>query len=118
MAALRTIIDCDLNYDDAINLWLAIASPDEIDILGVTTVVGSSPLGLSQLNARLVTAMAGRSDIPVYAGCPRPLFVRPPDPNMGGIDGLALFVPPGRLMSGHAVDFMIETLEALSLIHI
>lgn len=112
MAALRTIIDCDLNYDDAINLWLAIASPQEIDILGVTTVVGSSPLGLSQLNARLVTAIAGRSDVPVYAGCPRPLFVRPPDPSMVGIDGLALFVPPGRLMSSHAVDFMIETLEA------
>lgn len=112
MAALRTIIDCDLNYDDAINLWLAIASPGEIDIVGVTTVVGSSPLGISHLNARLVTAMARRSDIPVYAGCSRPLFVRAPVPSMGGIDGLDLFVPSGRLMSKHGVDFMIETLEA------
>ena len=66
------IIDCDPGQDDAVMLLLACASP-ELDILGVTTVAGNVALDLTQRNARLMLELAGRSDVPVYAGCDRPL---------------------------------------------
>lgn len=109
----KVIIDCDPGADDAIALFLALASP-ELDVLGVTTVAGNVPLELTSHNALGLCALAGRSDMPVYAGCARPLL-RPPvtaehvhgDTWVGGLD-----LPPhdAALQSGHAVDFLIETL--------
>ena len=52
MGARRIIIDCDPGLDDAIALLLALASPDDLDLLGVTCVAGNVPL--YQL-ARLLT---------------------------------------------------------------
>ena len=75
MAKSRIIIDCDPGVDDAIALLLAFASPDEIDIVGITTVIGNVSLPLTTRNALRITAMAGRSDIPVYAGCSRPIIL-------------------------------------------
>jgi purine nucleosidase len=61
------IIDCDPGQDDAVNLFFAMSSPDELDILGITTVAGNVPLALTEINARLMWDIAWRSDIPVYA---------------------------------------------------
>ena len=36
----KVIIDCDPGQDDAVALFLAMASPDEIELLGITTVAG------------------------------------------------------------------------------
>ena len=38
MAKRPIIIDCDPGQDDAIALLLAMSSPDELELLGVTTV--------------------------------------------------------------------------------
>ena len=70
----QIIIDCDPGQDDAVALLLALASPGEIEILAVTTVAGNVPLARTTRNAQQVLALAGRSDIPVYAGCPRPIL--------------------------------------------
>jgi purine nucleosidase len=110
--ARPVIIDCDPGQDDAVMLLLACAAP-ELDILGVTTVAGNVSLDLTQRNARLILELAGRTDIPVYAGCDRPL-VR--DPITGeaahgktGIDGYPIHEPAKPLAEGHAVDFIVET---------
>ena len=73
MAARPIIIDCDPGQDDAVALFLAMASPDELDVLGITTVAGNVPLALTQRNARMMCDIAGRRDIPVFAGCDRPM---------------------------------------------
>ena len=66
--ARKLIIDCDPGQDDAVALLLAFASPEELEVLGVTTVGGNVPLELTQRNARMVCDIAG-GGVPVYAGC-------------------------------------------------
>ncbi len=114
MAPRPVIIDCDPGQDDAVNLLLALASPDELDILGITTVAGNVPLDLTQRNARLVCEIAGRNDIKVYAGCAQPvvrdLITAEYVHGRSGIDGIDIREPDLPLESEHAVDFIIRTL--------
>jgi len=112
----RIIIDCDTGQDDAINLLLAMASPAELDVLGITAVAGNVPLPLTQRNARLVCDVAGRADIPVYAGSARPLqrpLVTAEDIHgKTGLDGVRIVDPKHPLEQQHAVDFIVDTLAA------
>lgn len=109
------IIDCDPGQDDAVMLLLAMASP-ELEILGITTVAGNVPLELTQRNARIMADLAGRGDIPVFAGCDRPLRRPLVTAEMvhgkTGIDGAEIIDPRTPLQERHAVDFIIETLRA------
>ena len=112
----KVIIDSDPGQDDAVALFLAMASPDELEILGVTTVAGNVPLALTQRNARMVCDIAGRQDIPVFAGCERPMVLDPITAEYihgaTGIDGVEVFDPDTPLQDEHAVDFIIEALLA------
>ena len=45
--AERIIIDTDPGQDDAVAILLALASPDEIEVLGITAVAGNVPLALT-----------------------------------------------------------------------
>jgi len=116
MSAKKIIIDCDPGQDDAICLLLAMASPQDFDILGVTTVAGNVPLDLTQRNARIICELAGRSDINVYAGCSRPmvreLVTAEKIHGNTGIDGVDTYEPSHPLQTKHAVDYIIETLRA------
>jgi purine nucleosidase len=115
MAGRPIIIDCDPGQDDAICLLLAMSSPDELDILGVTTVAGNVPLALTERNARQIRDIAGRSDVPVYAGCAKPmvreLITAEKVHGKTGIDGIDIVEPKQALEDKHAVDFIIETLN-------
>ena len=112
--ARKIIIDTDPGQDDAVAILLALAS-HELEVLGITCVAGNVPLARTQLNARKVCELAGRSDLPVFAGCDRPLeralvtaeYVH----GKTGLDGIALPDPTMPLAPGHAVDFLIETLR-------
>ena len=116
MSKQAIIIDCDPGQDDAINLLLAMSSPDEIDILGITAVAGNVPLALTERNARLMCDIAGRSDIPVYAGCARPmvrdLVTAEKVHGRTGIDGVEITEPVLPLQEQNAVDFIVDTLRA------
>lgn len=111
------IIDCDPGQDDAINLLLAMASPEDVNILGITAVAGNAPLSLTQRNARLICELAGRSDIPVHAGCSQPMQVSGIDAEhvhgKTGIDGLDVHEPQMPLAPSHAVDFIVEAAMGL-----
>ncbi|MEO1133104.1 MAG: nucleoside hydrolase, partial [Cyanobacteria bacterium J06639_1] len=110
------IIDCDPGVDDAIAIWLALASPDAFDLLGITTVAGNVPLALTQANARKICERAGRTDVPVLAGCPRPLLralVTADDVHGAtGLDGYPFPEPQMPLVSLHAVEWLVSTLLA------
>ncbi len=110
---LPIIIDTDPGQDDAIAILLALASP-ELELLGITTVAGNVPLALTSRNARMVCELAGRPDVPVYAGADRPLLkplvTAEHVHGKTGLDGALLPEPRMPLASGHAVDFIIETL--------
>jgi purine nucleosidase len=112
----KVIIDCDPGQDDAVALFLAMASPDELEILGITTVAGNVPLALTHRNARMMCDIAARRDLPVFAGCERPMKLDPITAEYihgaTGIDGVDVFEPDTPLQEQHAVDFIIETLLA------
>lgn len=112
--AKSVIIDCDPGADDAIALLLALASSQQLNILGITTVAGNVPLNLTQRNARCICELAGRADLPVYAGCPRPILrplITAEDVHgKTGLDGITLPEPQMPLQETHAVDFLITTL--------
>lgn len=116
MAVNRVIIDCDPGQDDAVNLLLAMASPEDVEIVGITTVAGNVPLELTERNARIICDLAGRQDIPVFAGCDRPLerdlVTAESIHGVTGIDGTDVFDPDHALQSEHAVDWMVTTLLA------
>ena len=115
MAKRPIIIDCDPGQDDAICLLLAMSSPDELDILGVTTVAGNVPLALTERNARQIRDIADRSDVKIYAGCSKPmvrdLVTAERVHGKTGIDGIEIVEPKQPLEDQHAVDFIIETLN-------
>ncbi|WP_102110045.1 nucleoside hydrolase [Oceaniglobus roseus] len=112
--AEKIIIDTDPGQDDAVAILLALASP-ELEVLGITAVAGNVPLTLTQRNARIVCELAGRTDVPVYAGCDAPLkrklVTAEHVHGKTGLDGPVLPEPTMPLAEGHAVDFIIETLR-------
>ena len=69
----KIIIDTDPGQDDAVAMLLALASPEELDVLGVVAVAGNVGLAQNARNALKVVELSGRKDIPVYAGCARPI---------------------------------------------
>ena len=93
--ARQIIIDCDPGQDDAVALFLALSSPDELDILGITTVAGNVPLELTQRNARMMCDIADKKTMRVFAGCERPMVREPITAEYihgnTGIDGIDVF---------------------------
>ncbi len=118
MAKTKLIMDCDPGLDDAVALLLAIASPDEIDLLGVTTVVGNCSAALTYDNARRICELAGRKDLKVFKGCPRTLFSRVAPSTYEGTDvhgetglgGCKLPPPTMPPQTQDAVSYLIQTL--------
>ena len=109
----KIIIDTDPGQDDAVALMLALASPHDIEVLAVVTVAGNVPLTHTTANARQVLELAGRADLPIYAGCARPMrrrlvtaeHVHGPT----GLDGPALPAPTMPVQSQHGVQYLIKT---------
>ena len=113
-APRKIIIDTDPGQDDAVAILLALASP-ELEVLGLTCVAGNVALPLTARNARVVCELAGRPDLPVFAGCAAPLrrdlvtaeYVH----GNSGLDGIVLPEPAMALQPAHAVEFLIESLR-------
>jgi inosine-uridine nucleoside N-ribohydrolase len=70
----KIIIDTDPGKDDAVAILLALASPAELEVLALVAVAGNVPVTRTEGNARRLAELAGRPDLPVYAGCARPLL--------------------------------------------
>ncbi len=110
------IIDTDPGQDDAVAILLALASPREIALAGVTAVAGNVPVVQTTLNALRICDLAQRPDIPVHSGAVGPLvyaletaeFVSGPD----GLAGANLPLTTRAPRSAHAVDFIIAQLRA------
>lgn len=112
----KIIIDTDPGQDDAVAILLALASPEELDVLGIVAVAGNVGLHHNANNARKVVELSGRRDIPVYAGCARPmrraLVTAEHVHGDTGLNGPDLPDPTIPLQDQHGVDFIIETLMA------
>ncbi|NVM74273.1 purine nucleosidase [Duganella sp. SG902] len=108
----QIIIDCDPGIDDALALLLAAGSPS-LRILAVTTVAGNRPVATTAVNGRKIMDLAGRREVPVYAGAARPLGYAEARCNLvHGEDGLGgVDVGDAALVQeGHAANRLIELL--------
>jgi purine nucleosidase len=112
MAPRRIILDCDPGVDDALAMLLAFAAPEAVKVEAITTVIGNVMLPQTTANALRILDLAGRTEIPVYAGCPRPIMApieRKKSVHGGdGLGDIGLPAPRGRASSEHAVDAIIR----------
>ena len=115
MTKRRLILDCDPGQDDAVNLLLAYSARDSFDLLGITAVAGNAPLALTQRNARILADLVGGGDVPIFAGCDRPmargLITAAHVHGATGLDGVELWEPRTPLAAQHGVHFLIEALR-------
>lgn len=111
--SLRIVLDCDPGHDDAFAILLAAASK-EIELLGVTTVVGNSYLENTSKNARKVLDLFD-IDVPVFAGAAKPLMrnivVAPNIHGQSGLDGADIPPAKRKIEKTHAVDFIAEMVQ-------
>ncbi len=112
----RFVIDTDTGSDDAVALMLAADDP-QVTIEAVTTVAGNVPLDLATRNALYTLEFMRLTDVPVYAGCDRPLL-RPLETAqwVHGEDGMGdIGLPPPR--STPRAEHAVDVLRELSLEH-
>lgn len=108
----KIVMDTDPGVDDAMAIFYALRSP-ELEVLGLTTIYGNAHTDLTTLNALRLLEIAGRSNIPVAEGAPRPLvgtFHGPAD-FVHGKDGqgnVNLPPPAAKPVSAHAARFLID----------
>ncbi|MEE1295639.1 MAG: nucleoside hydrolase [Bifidobacterium sp.] len=109
----KIILDCDPGHDDAVAILLALGNP-EIDLVGITTVGGNQSLDKVTYNARAVLKECGHEEVPVHAGCDRPLIrdldVAASVHGETGLDGVVLPEPDRPLGDEHAVNWIIDTI--------
>jgi purine nucleosidase len=111
----RTIlIDTDTASDDAIALIMALRSP-VVHVAAITVVAGNVPLEQAVSNALYTVELCG-ADVPVFAGCDRPLERDLESATwFHGMDGLGDhgFRPQRRTAeTGHAVDAILACAQA------
>lgn len=100
------LIDTDPGVDDALAILMALNDPDH-DVVGLSIAAGNVGLEYTVRNALKLCEVAGRGDIPVFAGCASPLVFAPREDaaHVHGRDGFGDvgFDPPAcRVESEHA----------------
>jgi purine nucleosidase len=111
----RVLLDTDPGIDDALAILLALASP-EVELAGLAVVHGNCPLDDGLANALAVLELGGAPEIPVAAGCDRPLL-RPLRTALDthGNRGLGYAtLPPAteHAVAEHGVDLLIREIMA------
>lgn len=111
----KIIIDANPSQTDAIALMMALSSPDDVNILGITVVGGNIPLMLATHNARRIVEISCVKGIPIHAGATGPLRPFPPGITLAPVDqtldGYDAPDPSIRLEDEGAVEFIISSLR-------
>jgi len=110
---MKCIIDVDTGVDDAHAIALAVASPDELNIIGISCVAGNGPVDLVTTATLQVLEACNASQINVHKGCSKPLVEEPhPCPFIHGkncLGDLSLPHPSIKPSGIHAVTWLLET---------
>ena len=107
----RIILDTDPGIDDALALFLALASP-EVTIEAVTTVSGNVSVEQTTYNALSLLTFTGNTDIPVAYGSSQPLVRERVDAShvhgKNGLGEVLLPEPTIAPVEQQAIDLIIE----------
>ncbi len=108
------LIDTDTASDDAVALIMALRAPD-VRVAAITVVAGNVPVEQATRNALYTAELCGAS-VPVHSGAAKPLLRTYENATwFHGRDGLGDHnypEPKQRPQPKHAVDAIIETVEA------
>jgi purine nucleosidase len=111
VAGLPVIIDTDTAQDDCIAILVGLLDPGA-DLLAVTMVAGNVGFEQQVANAQLTLNVAGKlGQVPVYAGCRRPLlrdWVSATDVHGDGSGGLSMESPSQVVGDEHGVDTLLR----------
>lgn len=109
------LIDCDPGHDDALAILTAYAHPEELRILGVTTIGGNQTLEKVTENARRILQFL-HADIPLASGqagpLVKPLHTAEDAHGESGMDGPVFEKADYPLVSDNAVVFLKEQIMA------
>lgn len=112
----KLIILTDPGQDQAAAILMILGRPDAFEVLGLVATAGNINLDHTIANCLKLMELAGRPDIPVFAGCPhpiiRPLVMAEHVHGPTGLDGPDLPAPTTKAQSKHGVDFIIDTIRA------
>ncbi|NGO54701.1 nucleoside hydrolase [Allomesorhizobium camelthorni] len=115
----KLIILTDPGQDQAAAILMILGAPEAFEVLGLVATAGNIDLGHTTADCLKLLELAGRTDIPVFAGCPRPVLrglvtaehVHGPT----GLDGPDLPEPTTTISPVHGVDFIVRTLREAEL---
>ncbi len=106
----KVVIDCDPGIDDCFALMMCIK---HLDVQGIVAVGGNTGLKYTERNARYMTELTGRPDIPVYAGYDMPMINKPVRATevhgSGGLGTVSIEEPKKQLEKQHGVDYLVDT---------
>lgn len=108
------LIDTDPGVDDALALLMAFNDARH-DIVGLTIAAGNVGLQYTVRNALKLCEVAGREDIPVFAGAPAPLLH--PSPDAGYVHGQDGFGDVGFAPAARQAEDEHAALAILRLSH-
>jgi purine nucleosidase len=110
------IIDTDPGTDDSMAILLALNSP-ELEVRAFTVVGGNVPQAQALENTLRVVSLAGRCDIPIARGAPRPLAQRLITAEFvhgkNGLGDIDLPAPRCAADKRFAPDLIIEMVRAM-----
>ena len=109
------IILTDPGQDQAAAIFMILGAPEAFNVKGIIATAGNIDLSCTVNNCLKLLELADRTDIPVYAGSPRPMVrelvtaehVHGPT----GLDGVELPEPESRPAPGSGVNFIIDTIR-------
>lgn len=105
------LIDTDPGVDDALAILMALDDAGH-EVVGLTIAAGNVGLRHTVANALKLCEVAGRDDIPVFAGAPTPLLHPAPDAaDVHGADGFGdtgYVASPRQAESEHAAQAIIR----------
>lgn len=108
------ILDCDPGHDDAIAIFMALAS-EKLDVKAITTSAGNQTPEKTFQNARKLLALAGREDVEVARGALGPLkrnlIIADDVHGETGLDGANLPLPTVQESKRKAIDVMAEVIS-------
>ena len=112
----KLVILTDPGQDQAAAILMILGQRQAFDVLGLVATAGNISLDHTITNCLKLMELAGRPDIPVFAGCPhpiiRPLVMAEHVHGPTGLDGPDLPAPSIRQQDKHGVDFIIDIVRA------
>jgi purine nucleosidase len=116
LTPIKVIVTTDPGQDEAAAIMMMLAAPESFAILGFVATAGNIGLDHTVINTLKILELARRSDIPVFAGCPKPilkeLVIADHVHGPSGLDGHKLPEPRIKAREQHGVNFIVETLRS------